>query len=155
MNFFIWDMIVQPPQSHNLRKNMTTMGKVDTFDLMMIIRWVMNIYSRSQKLAWASLTHAAPYDMYTFPGGTFCYVYIMISWWIRVVYLPIFIRVTSSTIRQSRPGDSPSSGDVSLKNGGESVHTKPQQNTTNNHHPHTVGAVLYFCEIGIKRRGMV
>ena len=28
------------------RKNMTTMGKIDTSDLMMMIRWVMNISSR-------------------------------------------------------------------------------------------------------------
>ena len=30
------------------RKNTTTMGKVDTFDLMMIIRWVMNIFFQIQ-----------------------------------------------------------------------------------------------------------
>ena len=38
------NMIVQPSQTHNHGKNMTTMGKVDTSDLMMIIRWVTNIF---------------------------------------------------------------------------------------------------------------
>ena len=42
----------QPP------KNMTTMGEVDISDLMMIIRWVMNIFFQSPKLDWASSTHA-------------------------------------------------------------------------------------------------
>ena len=40
-------MMVQPPQTHN-HGNMTTMGKVDTSDLMMIvIRCVTNIFSPS------------------------------------------------------------------------------------------------------------
>ena len=43
------------------RKNMTTMGKVDTSDLMMIIRWVMDIFFQSPKLEWASSTHATLY----------------------------------------------------------------------------------------------
>ena len=43
------------------RKNMTTMGKVDTSDLMMIIRWVMNIFFQSPKLEWANSTHATLY----------------------------------------------------------------------------------------------
>ena len=38
---------------------MTTMGKTDTYDLIMIIRWVTNISSRSPKLEWTSLTHTA------------------------------------------------------------------------------------------------
>ena len=42
------------------RKNMT-MGKVDTSDLMMIIRWVMDIFFQSPKLEWASSTHATLY----------------------------------------------------------------------------------------------
>ena len=41
-------------------KNMTTMGKVDTSDLMMII-WVMDIFFQSPKLKWASSTHATLY----------------------------------------------------------------------------------------------
>ena len=44
----------QPP------KNMTTMGKVDTSDLTMIMRWVINISSRSPELQWTSLTHTTP-----------------------------------------------------------------------------------------------
>ena len=43
------------------RKNMTTMGKVDTSDLMMIIRWVMDIFFQSHKLEWASSKHATLY----------------------------------------------------------------------------------------------
>ena len=43
------------------RKNMTTMGKVDTSDLMMIIRWIINISFQSPKFEWASSTHATPY----------------------------------------------------------------------------------------------
>ena len=39
------------------RRNMSIMGKVDTSDLMMIIRWFINLSSRSPKLEWASLTH--------------------------------------------------------------------------------------------------
>ena len=41
-------------------KNMTTMAKVDTSDLM-ITRWVMNIYSRSPKLEWDSIAHITPH----------------------------------------------------------------------------------------------
>ena len=40
------------------RKNMTTMEKVDTSDLMMIVRWVMDMSSRSTKFEWASSTYA-------------------------------------------------------------------------------------------------
>ena len=40
---------------------MTTMGKVDTCDLMILIRWVMNIFFQSPKLEWASSTHATLY----------------------------------------------------------------------------------------------
>ena len=43
------------------RKNMTTIGKVDTSDLMMIIRWIINISFQSPELEWASSTHATPY----------------------------------------------------------------------------------------------
>ena len=39
------------------RKNMITVGKVDTSELMMIIRYVINTFSRSHKLEWDSLTH--------------------------------------------------------------------------------------------------
>ena len=38
------------------RKNMTTMGKVDTSDLMMIIKWNINISFQSPKLEWARST---------------------------------------------------------------------------------------------------
>ena len=40
---------------------MTTVEKVDTSDLMMIIRWVINISFQSHELEWASSTHATPY----------------------------------------------------------------------------------------------
>ena len=44
---YIWNtwqnMMVQPPQVHSHGKNMTTLGKMDTSDLMMKIRWVTNI----------------------------------------------------------------------------------------------------------------
>ena len=43
------------------RKNMTTMGKVDISDFMVIIRWVMNTFFQSHKLEWASSPHAALY----------------------------------------------------------------------------------------------
>ena len=39
---------------------MTTMGKVDTSDLMMIIRWVVNIFFQSPKLEWP-VQHMQPY----------------------------------------------------------------------------------------------
>ena len=39
------------------QKNMTTMGKIDTSDLMMIIRWIINVSYRSPKLEWAGLIH--------------------------------------------------------------------------------------------------
>ena len=44
-----------------LRKNMTTMGKVDTFDLMMIIRPVIDIFSQSPAFKGASSTHTTPH----------------------------------------------------------------------------------------------
>ena len=37
------------------------MGKVDTSDLIIIIRWVKDISSRSPKLELASLTHTTPH----------------------------------------------------------------------------------------------
>ena len=40
---------------------MTTMGKVDTSDLMKIIRCVLDISTQSIKLEWASLTHTTPH----------------------------------------------------------------------------------------------
>ena len=46
-------LMVQPPQAHNHRKNMK-MGKVDTSDMMMILRWAMNIFSSSPLLEWTS-----------------------------------------------------------------------------------------------------
>ena len=36
---------------------MTSIGKIDTFDLMMIIRWITNITSRSTKLQLTSISH--------------------------------------------------------------------------------------------------
>ena len=56
-------MMVQPPQAHN-PENVTTMGKVYTSDLMMIIRWIINVSSRSPKLEWASLTYTTLHVMY-------------------------------------------------------------------------------------------
>ena len=38
-------------------KKIDELGKVDSSDLMMIIRWVMNICFRSSKLEWASLSN--------------------------------------------------------------------------------------------------
>ena len=43
------------------RKNMKTMGKVDTSDLMMIITWGIDISVQSPILKWASWTHTTPY----------------------------------------------------------------------------------------------
>ena len=42
-------------------KNVTTMAKIDPFDLVMIIRLVENIWSRSLQLEWISLTDTTPY----------------------------------------------------------------------------------------------
>ena len=42
-------------------KNMITMGKVDTSDLMMIITWAIDISFQSPILKWASWTHTTPY----------------------------------------------------------------------------------------------
>ena len=39
------------------RKFITTMAKIDTSNLIMIITWVTYIASPSHKLEWASLTH--------------------------------------------------------------------------------------------------
>ena len=44
-----------------VRVNMTAMGEVDTSDLMMIIRRVINISSPAPKLEWVSLTYTTPY----------------------------------------------------------------------------------------------
>ena len=43
------------------RKNMITMGKVDTSDLMMIMTWAINKSFQSPELKWVSWTHATPY----------------------------------------------------------------------------------------------
>ena len=43
------------------RKNMITMGKADTSDLMMIITWAINISFQSPELKWVSWTHTNPY----------------------------------------------------------------------------------------------
>ena len=43
---------------HTTTENMTTTGKVDTSDLMIMIRWIIDISSRSTNLEWANLTHA-------------------------------------------------------------------------------------------------
>ena len=43
------------------QKILKTMGMVDTSDLMMIIRWIINISSQSPELEWASLTHTNPH----------------------------------------------------------------------------------------------
>ena len=43
------------------RKNMITMGKVDTSDLMMIITLAINISFQSPELKWVSWTHTTPY----------------------------------------------------------------------------------------------
>ena len=47
------------------RKNMITMGKVDTSDLMMIITWAINISFQSPELKWVSWTHTTPYILMT------------------------------------------------------------------------------------------
>ena len=46
---------------HIITGNMTIMGKVDTSDLMMTMRWVTNIFSRSPQLDCVSWTLAIPY----------------------------------------------------------------------------------------------
>ena len=43
------------------RKNMITMGKVDTSDLMMIITWAIDISFQSPILKWTSWTDTTPY----------------------------------------------------------------------------------------------
>ena len=45
---------------HTATENMITMVKVDTSDLMMIIKWAMDISFQSPKLKWASGAHTAP-----------------------------------------------------------------------------------------------
>ena len=48
------------------RKNMITMGKVDTSDLMMIIIiWAIDISFQSLELKWVSWTHTTPYILMT------------------------------------------------------------------------------------------
>ena len=47
------------------RKNMITIGKVDTSDLMMIITWAINISFQSPELKWVSWAHTAPYILMT------------------------------------------------------------------------------------------
>ena len=51
------------------RKNVITMGKVDTFDLMMIITWTIDISFQSPILKWASWTHTTPYIAMLVIGG--------------------------------------------------------------------------------------
>ena len=46
-------------------KNMITIGKVDTSDLMMIITWAINISFQSPKLKWVIWTHTTPYILMT------------------------------------------------------------------------------------------
>ena len=61
---YIWNrehIMIHPPWGTQPRKNMTTVGKNDTSDLMMIIRRVIDIFSRSPKLKWASSTHTTPH----------------------------------------------------------------------------------------------
>ena len=63
LDIYIWNrqhMMVQPPQAHNHEKYDNN-GKVDTYDLMMIIRWVTNISSRSIRREWASSPHSIPH----------------------------------------------------------------------------------------------
>ena len=52
--------MVQPPQAHNHGK-IWQQWERETPDSMMMIRWVMNISSRSPKLHRASLTHTNPH----------------------------------------------------------------------------------------------
>ena len=47
------------------RKNMKTMGKDDTSDLMIIITWAINISFQSPELKWVSWTHTTPYILRT------------------------------------------------------------------------------------------
>ena len=47
------------------RKNMITMGKVDTSDLMMIITWAINISFQSPELKLVSWTHTTTYILMT------------------------------------------------------------------------------------------
>ena len=53
-------MMVQPPQA-NSHGNMTTMGTVDTSDLMMIIRWIIDISSGTPKRELVGSTHTTPH----------------------------------------------------------------------------------------------
>ena len=45
---------------HTTTKNIKTMAKVDTSDLMMIITWVVNISFQSPVFKWDSWTHTTP-----------------------------------------------------------------------------------------------
>ena len=47
------------------RKNMITIGTVDTSDLMMIKTWAINIPFQSPELKWFSWTHTTPYILMT------------------------------------------------------------------------------------------
>ena len=47
------------------RKNMITVGKVDTSDLMMIITRAINVSFQSPELKWVSWTHTTPYILMT------------------------------------------------------------------------------------------
>ena len=63
------------------RKNMITMGKVDTSDLMMIITWAIDISFQSPILKWASWTHKAPYIVnvyYWYPLIDRCLIFCLI-----------------------------------------------------------------------------
>ena len=51
------------------RKNMITMGKVNTSDLMMIITWAIDISFQSPILKWASWTHKTPYIVMKIKGN--------------------------------------------------------------------------------------
>ena len=53
--------MAQPPNDTTTEINKTTMVKTDSSDLMMIIKWFMNISSRSLKVQWASLTYTTPH----------------------------------------------------------------------------------------------
>ena len=51
------------------RNTIITMGKIDTSDLMMIMKWAIDISFQSAKLTWASWTHTTPYIVLTIKGN--------------------------------------------------------------------------------------
>ena len=57
----LYEQLAEYDGTTNSDNNMTTIGKVDTSDLMMMIRWITNVSSRSPRPEWITWTNTAPY----------------------------------------------------------------------------------------------